>query len=520
MDRLLSMTHGVYDEIFRTIGSMKAEQGGALGWREDERLIRFFRFDDTAQRTGATYSPDEKKLNSVFRNEWNPRGIRLAGFVHSHPTGCARPSSGDLYYAHRILEAIPDLPYLVLPIVQTVPDTSEFRLIPFLVLREDDSVRVHRVELDLVDGWEADHGRSYRLGTAANRAAAPRGGRQPGKVQGRRTGEPTARAAGPTDTTFDRVETAYDLARMARVRIVAVGAGGAASFIEDLARCGIGQFTLIDPDVVSESNIATQQVYRKDLGRAKVTVLAARLCDINPLVQVREITSSLDELDDETMRDLCLEPDAGSPPDITLLCGLTDNFFAQARINALALHLGVPSLCAQVYQEGRGAEITFTYPGLTPACHRCILAARYQAFLADGYRNQVTSHGTPIFATTRLNAIKGFLALALLHHRDDPPSHQTSCRFTGLAARIGHRNLLQIRMDPDLGDSLRIRTFDRVFANSDQASLLFDETVWRPQQPESGGDGKKPCPDCGGTGDLRDSIGTFIDTRVIRTEEG
>src|SRR5947209_191492 len=65
-------------------------------------------------------------------------------------------------------------------------------------------------------------------------------------------------------------------------------------------------------------------------------------------------------------------------PVITLLCGLTDSFWAQAQVNRLALHLGIPSLCAQQYQYGQAAEITFTYPGVTPACHRCMLNSRYK----------------------------------------------------------------------------------------------------------------------------------------------
>jgi len=494
----LRVTRGVYDEIMRTVGSLTAERGGALGRPADDEVVRVFRFDDTARNTGVTYSPDDQTLNTVFREDWNPRGIRLAGFVHSHPAGCARPSPGDLAYAERILAAIPDMPYLVLPIVQTVPDTGRFLLIPFVVTRDGDRVQVRPVGLDVLD----DHD------VAVIEASKP---------------ARTEDAAGPTsapawpDATFARVVEAYDLARMARARLVAVGVGGAAAFLEDLARCGVGEFVLIDPDVVAESNIATQQVYRRDIGRPKVSALAERLRDINPAIRVREVGTSLDDLDDHAVRQLCRDGHDGPEPIVTLLCGLTDNFFAQARINALALHLGLPSLCAQVWREGRGAEITFTYPGLTPACHRCVLAPRYQAY-ADGYVSDVTSAGTPIFATSRLNSIKGFLSLALLHHGDDS-SAGAGGRFSGLTARIGNRNLLQIRMDPDLSEVLRIRTFDRVFTGADQASLLFDETVWRPQVPQSGGDGSKPCPDCGGTGDLRDAIGTFADTRDIRSRE-
>ena len=65
MDRLC-LARDVYDEIARTVGSIKAEQGGALGWREDERVVRYFWFDDTATSTGATYSPDDTARYLAF----------------------------------------------------------------------------------------------------------------------------------------------------------------------------------------------------------------------------------------------------------------------------------------------------------------------------------------------------------------------------------------------------------------------------------------------------------------------
>lgn len=226
----------------------------------------------------------------------------------------------------------------------------------------------------------------------------------------------------------------------------------------------------------------------------------------------------LDEISDAEFARLAREPLAGCAPQVTLLCGFTDSFEAQARINRLALHFGLPSLCAQVYWEGRGAEITFTYPGVTPACHRCALSSRYRAYLEEGFRNDVTSDGTPIFATTRLNALKGFIALAILHYGTDHP------RWGGLLQRIGHRNLIQIRMDPDLSTTLGLRAFDRVFGANGAAEdvawrqerILFDEAIWLPQKPDCPENGFPACPDCGGTGDLRNAISTFADTRPMR----
>jgi hypothetical protein len=171
----------------------------------------------------------------------------------------------------------------------------------------------------------------------------------------------------------------------------------------------------------------------------------------------------------------------------------------------VGLQHGVPTICAQVYAEGRGLELTFTHPGVTPACHRCILRSRYDAYLKEGYTNNVTSDGTPISSTTRLNSTKLFLAMALLHHGTAHP------RWGRTLERIGNRNLVQVRLDPDL----QIPVFDRVLVG-DKDRVFCDEAVWLPQLPEGPATGRVPCPDCGGTGDLRAALGSIPDTRLPR----
>ena len=71
-------------------------------------------------------------------------------------------------------------------------------------------------------------------------------------------------------------------------------------------------------------------------------------------------------------------------------------------------------------------------------------------------------------------------------------------------------------MDPDFAATVGVGTFDRVLGGADQDRLCFDETIWLPQKPDNPDNGFPTCPDCGGTGDLRDSVGTFDDTKVLR----
>jgi hypothetical protein len=120
----------------------------------------------------------------------------------------------------------------------------------------------------------------------------------------------------------------------------------------------------------------------------------------------------------------------------------------------------------------------------------------------------VRSEGTPIFATTQLNALKGFIALALIHYGTDHP------RWGDLLERIGNRNLVQMRLDPDFSKTVGLKVFEDVLGGDKR--LLFGEAVWLPQQPDHSQTSKfSTCPDCGGRGNLREAVGTFDDTRTI-----
>jgi len=485
----------VLEQIRRTVGSLPPEHGGVLGGRPESGVVTEFFFDRSARRSTVTYSPDDQLLNRLFTEDWNPKGIRLMGFVHSHP-GLRQPSAGDLSYSRRILESIDDLDRLLIPIVISVADGERFEIHPFAVARNGEAFTTAPLAMAVLD----HQGRlvvdsEYAVGQLVTALPAP-----------------VIKPVVVVPEALRRVTGAYDLGLLRRSRVIYVGTGGAAGFIEDLARAGVGQHVLIDPDVVSETNLGTQQTYRRDLGRPKVEAIANRICDIDPNAFILALGRSLDDIDDREFEFLATGRMDRWPVSQTLLCGLTDNFDAQARVNRLALQFGLPSLCAQVYREGRGAEVTFTHPEVTPACHRCALSSRYQAYINGNYKNDVTSDGTPIFATTRLNALKGFIAMALLHHDTSHP------RWGTLLKRMGNRNLVQVRMDPDLATSIGLGTFDRVLGNADRERVLFDETLWLPQRPDGPASGFPTCPDCGGAGNLRDSAGTFDDTRVMRKQ--
>lgn len=84
------------------------------------------------------------------------------------------------------------------------------------------------------------------------------------------------------------------VARLHDANVLVFGLGGVGSYAaEALARAGVGHMTLVDKDVVDESNINRQLVaLGSTVGKKKVDVAKARLTDINPDLEIdaRDIT--------------------------------------------------------------------------------------------------------------------------------------------------------------------------------------------------------------------------------------
>lgn len=79
--------------------------------------------------------------------------------------------------------------------------------------------------------------------------------------------------------------------------VIIVGVGGVGSWcVEGLARSGIGQLTLIDLDVIAESNINRQlPALTSTVGESKIDVMALRIKEINSSCNVTLIDNFLTE---------------------------------------------------------------------------------------------------------------------------------------------------------------------------------------------------------------------------------
>jgi proteasome lid subunit RPN8/RPN11 len=488
----------VYEAIRNSIGSRPPESGGLLGGNLETGVVTEFFFDESANCTWAAYSPDVRTVNRVLEEEWNPQAIRLLGFVHSHPGRC-KPSEADRDYAEAILNANPELPRLLLPIVFPKDAHQDFELKMFTAERTETSVEIRPVSLQIfIPTEEESSGKTSAQGSSPEI-------------------DPKTEAF-IHQPIFDRIRSAVAIEQLASTRVIWVGLGGSRGLVEELVRSGVGQHVLIDHDTVSPPNVATQLVNASDFGRPKVQALADTISELNPLAGVLPIQKRLDEISDlefETLLTGRLGPALRRPMQ-ALIVGCTDEFFAQARVNCLGLHFGVPTLCAQLYSQGYGGEISFVVPGVTRACQRCILSSRYAAFQKEGFR-QITSTGTVPFATTWINSVSAFVALAILHRAPVNPSVAIPKRWENLLDRFADRNLVQLRFHPDFNQVVGLDNFDDAMAGADRTQIFSGDTLWRHQEPEAPSESFAGCPDCGGTGDLTRLKGTFSNTTNIKS---
>lgn len=528
-DKSIRFSHKVLDDFRKNAGKYRAETGGLLGSTTDPHLIDLCYFDVHSKNTPGTFYYDVDSMSVVFR-EWKAKGYETNGIYHSHPLGVIRPSYHDISTALLHLRFF-NLDYFYLPILQSNRKGS-FTLYSYVVRRQGSNLnvnleyvlqatengykyasfsawnkeysieeldayreRIDRVDCESRDTEIVEHEAEKAMATESKTY-------EKGKADIMKE-----RTVTGTDNYFQKVKGLYPEHVLDKVLII-VGAGGARSAIINFARCGFRNYILIEADTVSPSNIATQAVHISEMGKKKGEVIRDEILDVNPNACVVCVDRFLDDdmTDEEFKGYMDLFPDKKATD--YLIFGCTDNFEAQKRSSLLALKYGTPYIAAMMYKAGAAAELIFTYPGVTESCPRCLLGSRFEKY-ENGFENDVDSSACTIFATERMNALKGYIALMLLMYHEDPGNP-----FNDMLDAVKNRNFVQIRLTPNLQDVLGIGVFDRVFAGAERYTFM-DETVWIPQKPDHPSNGYDTCRLCGGTGHLDELYMKWPDTRHV-----
>lgn len=86
------------------------------------------------------------------------------------------------------------------------------------------------------------------------------------------------------------------LEKLRKSKVLVIGTGGVGAYAaEMICRAGVGRMTIVDPDEVAFSNINRQlPALHSTVGKLKVEVLASRLLDINPDLELEVLSEYIE----------------------------------------------------------------------------------------------------------------------------------------------------------------------------------------------------------------------------------
>lgn len=151
--------------------------------------------------------------------------------------------------------------------------------------------------------------------------------------------------------------------------VAIVGAGGIGSAVlPALAGAGIGKLTIVDDDVVDETNLQRQSIFRNDqLGQLKATLAAEYVRALNPHLEVAPIQERLTADNAESLlsgHDLVIDG--------------CDNFATRLAVGDTLTHLRIPLVSAAAVQFQGQVGL---FRGWEPdkPCYRCFVGDAFDS---------------------------------------------------------------------------------------------------------------------------------------------
>ncbi len=168
----------------------------------------------------------------------------------------------------------------------------------------------------------------------------------------------------PRSDVYSRVEGIFETRKLAGRTITVVGVGSLGSFCaEELVRCGVDSFRLVDYDRLEPQNVVRHACDLRDLGRYKTRAVADLIWGVNPVATVESL--EIDVLAEAETARKVVEGSA-----IVLVC--TDGNPSRFLLNELCLELGVPAVYGGAYERAFGGHVLRVIPGQTP-CFECVI---------------------------------------------------------------------------------------------------------------------------------------------------
>jgi molybdopterin/thiamine biosynthesis adenylyltransferase len=160
-----------------------------------------------------------------------------------------------------------------------------------------------------------------------------------------------------------------------KVVIVGLGSGGSPIAL-DLARAGVGHFTLIDFDRLELGNISRHVCGVSDLGRYKTLAVRDQILQKNPYAVVRTMEVNVNQ---------ALRQVEDAVGDSDLLVVASDNDQSRFNLNQMSLNTSKVALYGRAITRAAGGDVLRVRPWTGP-CYNCV----FSSGLIDGREEEMS----------------------------------------------------------------------------------------------------------------------------------
>ena len=168
---------------------------------------------------------------------------------------------------------------------------------------------------------------------------------------------------GQPSRSFDRIRPVVDITNMQhkKVAVIGLGSGGGFGAVE-LAKSGVGSFTLVDFDRLQVENISRHSCGLADVGRWKTRAIRDKILQhsSSAVIECYEI--------DVTEQTELLESIVAS---VDLVFVATDNEISKYMINEACVSNRVPAVYGGVYERAFAGEVVLVTPD-HGGCYACV----------------------------------------------------------------------------------------------------------------------------------------------------
>jgi molybdopterin/thiamine biosynthesis adenylyltransferase len=151
----------------------------------------------------------------------------------------------------------------------------------------------------------------------------------------------------------------------AHVGVIGLGTGGIHIAVE-LAKAGVGRFTLVDGQRLEVGNVARHHAGISLTGRRKVNVARDIIHEKNPDARIEVCVAEANPKTESLMRAIIASVDV-------LVCA-ADGRPAKLFVNRLAVDLGKVAVYGGAFRRAYGGQVLIVRPGRSP-CYQCFVMA-------------------------------------------------------------------------------------------------------------------------------------------------